>query len=708
MITQSAGSIETPSDLGTDAGAIARRWITEIDLFEREAKQWWDRAGKVMRRYKDERPIEQSDIRKFALLWANTETLKPALYARTPKAAVQRRFKDSDPVARVASEVAERCLDYFMDCDGSFDKVQRDCVEDVLLPGLGVTWGRYVPHTRVVEGAATDDGAQITDTAEDDESEAPEPVEEIEYEEAATDYVYWKDFGWNAGARTWNEVYAVWRIAYLTRDELIARFGKETGKEVPLDYEPKGLDKDHPNAEMFKKARVYEIWCKTDEKVYWVSKTYGQKPLDQKDDPLGLEGFFPCPPPLFATQTNDTLIPVPDYVFYQDQAEEIDGLTARIAALQKALKVRGLYAGDLNEIKRLLQDGDDMDMIPVENWAIFADKGGLASAVSYFPVSDVANVLKELIAQRQLLIQDVYQITGISDIVRGDTNANETATAQSLKAQWGSIRIRDRQSEVQRFIRDQIRIKFEIVFNHFQPETIKTIANVSSLKDAMQPLPGPDGKPILMVDAAIALLKNKALRKFRVDIETDSTIAADENAEKQARNEFVGAVGGFLQQAFPVVQAVPAMAPMVGEMLMFAVRGYHAGVQLEQTIENTMQQLAQMGGQGPQAQQQADAQNAAQGEQARMMIEGKKIDTEAALEQARMAFDREKFQTEASFRNRELDQKDRELGLREAEVHIAAHSAAQKPRMDVARMAHDARQAELDRAAVPEPTGLPQ
>ncbi|MCA3704263.1 MAG: hypothetical protein INF12_14670 [Methylobacterium sp.] len=719
MQQQSAGSVETASDLGTDAGAIARRWITEIDLFEREAKDWHTRAKKVMKRYKDERSLEQSDVRKFALLWANVETLKPACYAKTPKAAVQRRFKDSDAIARIAAEVAERTLDYFMDCTGHFDKVQRDCVEDFLLPGIGVAWERYVPHTRIIEGADTDDGAQVSETATDDENEDDAKPEEIEYEEAVTDYIYWQDFGWNAGARTWSDVYAVWRVAYMTRDELTARFGDDIGKKVPLDYEPKGLDKDHPNAEMFKKARVFEIWCKTEEKVYWISKSYGDQPLDVRDDPLGLEGFFPCAMPLFATQTNDTLIPVPDYLLYQDQAEEIDGLTARIASLQKALKVRGLYAGDLDEIKRLLQDGNDQDMIPVQNWAMFAEKGGIANAVSYFPVMDVANVLKELIFQRQQLIQDVYQITGISDIVRGETNANETATAQQLKSQWGSLRIRDRQSEVQRFVRDQLRIKFEIIFNHFSPETIKKIANVSSLKDALQPVPGPDGQPmmgadgqpVLMIDAALALLKDKALRKFRVDIETDSTIQADEQAEKQARNEFLQAVGGFFQSALPVLQAAPTLAPMFGEMLMFGVRGYKAGAQLEQTIESTMGQLTQM--MNPQAaaegEQQAQAQAAARETEVKAQIEQAKIQSDQATEAARLQLEREKLQADmakhqddVALKSRELDQRDRDMALREQEIGVRSQLEAAKlqdgiaARQEQAQREQSAIQPEID------------
>ena len=77
---------------------------------------------------------------------------------------------------------------------------------------------------------------------------------------------------------------------------------------------------------------VYEIWNKDDGKVYWVADGYPHL-CDVQEDPLKLENFFPTPRPLYANATNDTLIPVPDYYQYQDQAAQIDELTQRIALL---------------------------------------------------------------------------------------------------------------------------------------------------------------------------------------------------------------------------------------------------------------------------------------------------------------------------------------------------------------------------------------
>lgn len=620
MANQSPTSgVETAADFGDDEGALAKRWITEIGLFEDERKKFIERGKKILKRYRDERDIENDERRRFAMLWSNTEVLKPTLYARPPKAEVQRRFKDRDPVARVASEIAERCLDYMIDCDSRFDAVIRECVQDVLLPGIGVIWQRYVP----IMGTETlPDGSQI---------------ETVTGGKVEDDYVYWEDFGHNPGARTWEEIYAVWRKAYMTRDELHARFDKTLGadevNQIPLDYSPKNVDKAEVMHEMFKKACVYEIWDKSSKRAIWVSKTYPTKALDTRDDPLKLTGFFPCPKPLYATMINGDMTPIPDFAFYQDQADEIDNMTDRIARLQKSLRIRGLYAGDVNELRRMLEEGGDNDMIPIENWQPLADKGGIEKAITYFPVHVVAKTILDLMAVRDKAKQDLYEVTGLSDIIRGATDPDETLGAQQLKAQWGSRRIRERQEAVKKFVRDTLRIKAEIAFNLFPPQALLEMSNAQSL--------GPDAE---VAPKAIELLKSNS-RGFRIDIETDSTIQPDENEEKRQRTEFLTAMASFMKEALPLAQQTPAIAPMLGEMLMFGVRSYRVGDTLEGAIEKAMESLAQTAKpQGPdpldvakieteRAKVQVSAQESAakdKNEKARLMLDAMKMGNDAA------------------------------------------------------------------------------
>lgn len=612
------------------------------------------------------------------------------VYSNTPKSDVQRRYKDADPVGRVACEIAERALDYSIECEDRFDRVMRDVVEDYLTVGQGTQWQRYVPHFKkerprvevtpfavgaeetVTEGPATDvahEGPQVSndaretmtqfrgpdgqvyETAEMDDSGYyvnGEPMDVLEYEEVVDDYVHFGDFGWNSGARTWDEVYCVWRKAYLTRDECEERFGAEKAKLIDLDYTPKNVDaKLSPERkDLFKKATVYEIWDRTTRRVIWMQKT-SEVPLDMRDDPLKISDFFPCPRPAWASQTNDVLFPVPDYVYYQDQDKEINDLTQRIAMLEKAIRVRGMYPANIDPFRTLLQDASDLDFVPMDQQAInqFAQMNlkAFEAAVFIWPFEKVVSALKSCIEMRNQLIQDVYQITGLSDIVRGQSDPNETAEAQAIKAQSSGRRVNTKTKEIARFARDALRIKFEIIFNQFDDSTIWAMTSAANIQEiaqdptkgavnpaTLQPLQQPMVDPYGQVfRSAMELLRNKALRHFRIDIETDSTVASDDMAEKKRRNEFVMALGTMIGQAAPLLEKAPVLAPMFKEAIMFVTRGFKAGQSLENAIETSFDAYMKQGQQGDPA-----AQAAAQTEQAKTQQAQIKAQTDMAKIQA--------------------------------------------------------------------------
>jgi hypothetical protein len=702
----------------------AKRWKAEVDLFESQQATFWERCGRIEKRYRNDTWRDAVDTgglsndteagRGFSLLWANQQTLQPIVYAQEPKANVQRRFKDSDPVARVAGIIIERCLDFFID-KPDFEQTTRQGRDDYLLVGMGVQWRRYIPHmaniakrvgVKPTEAFVDDQGVQITNdpagykggystedgSALSDEerkgvqidAEGPyiERAEQaIKTEEVCREHVNYRDFGWSPGARTWAEAPAVWRKVYMTRDALIDRFGKEKGEKVELDFKPKNADGNGVEKSFFKKATIYEIWDKETKKVHWLAKHYDGDLLDSRDDPLGIDGFFPCARPLFATQTTDQVTPVPEYLQYQDQAEEMDRLTQKAYILMDAIKIRGLYAGNIPEVQRLLQDSSNLDFTPVAESIVAMSSGDLSKMVWVWPIKEVVEALVAVLDARERVKQDSYEITGISDIIRGATDPNETLGAQELKAQTGAVRVKDRQREMQRWIRDGLRIDADIIMNHFQPETIADIADLSSIPEAdyrqingewrdpetmkpagqlpgeqqqmpaqgmppgaptmgqqqpMPPLPGvPQGIPIqgpTLGEAAIMLLKNKSQRKFRIDIETDSTVQLDQAQEKQDRSELVASLTQFFTAIAPIVEAQPVTLPMFREILLFAVRGFKAGASLEGMIESTMEAL---GNQPPKQQAPDPAVIKAQAEIENTKLQGQIAQQQAQTEQRR-------------------------------------------------------------------------
>jgi hypothetical protein len=638
--------------------------MKEIKRAQSYFQKWEQRGDKLLKLYKRQQDSTSGSNRKFAMLWANTEVLKPVVTARGPIPQVSRRFKDKDPVGRVASELLERCCSYEierMDLWGTLQNVR----DDLLLPGRGTVWARYEVDT------------------------GPQGISD---ERAQIDYVYWKDFLHNP-ARHWGEVWWVAKRVYLTAKEGKARF-KDKWKDVALDHsaEKQNQQSSDPTVGIDAKATVWEIWSKRDQKVYFIAQGCDHV-LEEADPFLSLDNFFPCPKPVWATLTTDSLIPTPDYAYYQDQAEEIDDLTARIAHLTDQLQLKGFYPSGKGEISQAIESAMSPNnknvLIPIESWAALSDKG-VDGVVAWMPLKDVSEALQSCIELRNQLIQDVYQITGISDVVRGQTDPDETLGAQQLKSQWGSIRVEDRQNQFAAFARDTLKLVCEIIAERFEPQRMISMANMMpeqpapASNGAMQapaappagmpsaggaPPQPPQPDPALMeyhqkvseLQAAAQLLRDEKVRCFRIDIETDSTIAPDEDAEKQRRTEFIGAVGTFLKDAMPIVAQAPQLLPMAKEMFLFTVRGYRAGRMMEDVIERSIDALEKAMEQNAQAGPPPDpkvAQQAKEWEEAgkvktlaeakKIMAEAEAASVEAAMKPAEMQHEETMMQMEAA------------------------------------------------------------
>jgi hypothetical protein len=660
-----------------------QKWLNVISQYDNEFKKWEARAQKIVKRYRDDnRNQNTNETAKFNILWSNVQTLIPAVYARLPKADVSRRFGDNDPVARVASQLIERALDFEIEHYSDFRSTMKNAVEDRFLGGRGVAWVRYEPHVRAQE--IPDDGLQVTEDVDEVDvkntmtldgaiGEEVEQQEEIEYECAPTDYVYWKDFG-HSVARTWEEVTSVWRWVYMTKESLAERFGEEAAKSIPLDAGPETNKQYSTQSKDFTRAKICEIWDKESGKVYWISKSCPDI-LDERDDPLELENFFPCPKPLYATMTSDTLVPVADFALYQDQANDLDILTDRIDGMIKALRVRGVYDASQPALQRLLTEGDNNTLIPVDKWMAFSEKGGLKGSIDLLPLDVLATALLQCYRAQDEIKQTIYEITGISDIVRGQGQASETATAQQIKGQYAGLRLRSMQEDVALFASALFQLKAQVICTKFQPSTIIQYAAAEAMSDADK----------AMIPQALELLKNKPLRSFRIQVDSDSLVQIDEQQNKRDRVEFLQAMGGFLNQALPMGQQAPEMIPMLVELVKFGIGAYKKAEPIEGVIDQAMEQMKQKQQQAAanpappppdpemmklQAQAQSEQmkmQATAQADQMRAQVDGQiaqaKAQTEMQIAQMKMqadaALEAQKQQHLAQMKQAELDHAER-------------------------------------------------
>ena len=651
-------------------------WHDQLEQAQKVFDKWEKRGKKVVRRYRDERDAIEMPRMKFNILWSNISVLFPALYGRMAKPEVSRRYMDSDPVGRLASTMLERVVEYEVTQFNDFDSAMRGVVEDRLLPGRGTAWVRYEPIIvgqelpEMETGIEADEGIEITNT---------EDNEHVDSAHSPVDYVYWTDF-LHSPARTWDEVWWVSRWVYMTKDEGIERFG-DVFKNVPLTDQNDDIDAKNPmtaKATYGKKAKVAEIWNKRTKKVCWVAKGYPQA-LDERDDPLELEEFFPCPKPLLATTTNGSMIPVPDYCEYEDQAQELDNLTQRIYMLVKACKAVGVFNAEFKELGRLFTEGVDNKLFPVTAWAAMSEKGGLKGAIDMLDTSAIIRTLQQLYQSREVVKQSIYEICGISDILRGASNANETLGAQQLKANFGSLRLRATQADVARFATDLFRIKAQIVCKFYPPELIVEMSGVMNT---------PEGQNPQLLQAAVQMLSNSTIRDFHIQVEADTLAQIDEQADKQNATEAVKIIGSFLESSLPMVSQAPEMLPMMSEMLLFLVRRYRAGRGLETAIEQAMKALQakaqQAQAQPPQnpeimklqAEQQAEQmrmQAQAQGDQMKLQAEAQLAQAKAQLEMqmqqaqtnADMQLEQMKEQFAQQIANNELQVKAREMQGRE-------------------------------------------
>ena len=628
-----------------------QKWLGVIASYDSEFGKWEARAKKILKRYRDDtRGQTNNETAKFNILWSNVQTLVPAVFARLPKADVSRRFGDNDPVGRVAATLVERALDFEIEHYPDFRAAMRYAVEDRFLPGRGIAWVRYEPHvTRIGVG---DEGLQATEDVEGAD------LERIEYECAPADYVHWKDFG-HSTARTWEEVTCVWRWVYMTHEALAERFGEDKAKVIPLDSGPEPLNAYNERKRVNNRAKICELWDKTTKRVFWFCKGYPQI-IDERDDPLGLEGFFPCPRPLYATTTSDTLVPVPDFTLYQDQAAELDILSDRIDGLVKALRVRGVYDASQPALQRLLTEGENNSLVPVDKWMAFSEKGGLKGSVDLLPIDQIAGALIQCYSAREQIKGQIYEITGISDIIRGQTAASETATAQQIKGQYASLRLRSMQEDVALFATELLRLKAQIICTKFQPQTILAYAAAEQMSDADK----------AVIPQALELLQDSPLRNFRIDVAADSLVQIDEAQMKQDRMEFLQAFGGFMQQALPVAVARPEMAPIMSELMKFGVQAFKQARPLEGAIEQAMEQMKATQGQPSPEQQAAEGQAQVEQQKAQVQIQLEQAKMQAAqqvesaklqMEQQRIAAEQQaeaqRMQFEAQLKAQEMQNK---------------------------------------------------
>lgn len=592
-------------------------WTLEMGAAAKRLKHWQKQSGDISRRYIDDRlnnttvgtegrgrdsQAGTGGMFRLNVFNSNVSTIKDMLYGQLPRVDVSRvDHTGNDDIARVAAEMMERMLRVDVQDNGeTYSSMFHATLEDRLLGGLACTRIRYTfEEEEVVNETAA---LTVTETDEkglygDDQEEMGEVVEEtvesrITDEQAPTDYVYWDDIAWGWCRSFVTMPWLAYR-SYLTKDEVHKRFGEKAAQDVQLKQQGVSQNPDQPNepnsASAWQKAEIWEIWDKKGKKVCWLSPGTAYI-LDSKDDTLRLRNFFPSPEFFMANPTNSLYIPTPDFHLAQDLYNEIDVLQTRIAILTEAVKVVGVYDASATGIQRMFKEGVENDLIPVDNWALFAEKGGIQGSIDWVPLADIVNALDKLRGIRDETIQLLQQVTGMSDIMRGQLDNQYEGVGQTKeKAKFGSARIQALQDEFAGFIANLMQLKAEVICKHFSPETIYAQSNMEFSADKDKAM------------AAIELMKKGDTLPFRVKIQPETMAMQDYAQLQQERAAYLNGLSTFLQAVAPLVQQDKRALPFLLQMLKWAMAGFKGSSEIEGVLDQAIEAMSQ-----PQEQQQPE------------------------------------------------------------------------------------------------------
>jgi hypothetical protein len=598
---QNSAIYETPAETATSKAAFVKRWVEAIELASSEEKEWRKTGTEARNVYESDDAAVTGTA--FNIYHANIETICPALYNSTPTPDIRRRFNDKDPAAKAGADCIERALSYSID-EYDFDGVMTECVFDLSVTGRGV--GRVVYE-------ASEDGM----------------VQEVRCET-----VPWASFRRGPG-RNWPEVPWVAFANYMTRDAL-KKLSPLHGAKVTLDtlLQKDGAAGDTPEDDIFKRAMVWTVWDREAGKVRFIAPGYTIDQLAVVDDPLGLKGFFPMPKPMMSGHASGRLVPLAPYKIYKPLLDEIDTLTKRIKRLIKQLRPRALGPSGVDVSK--WAEADDGEIVEAsESFKIF-DGAKMADLLSWFPMDPVVKAIESLFSRREQAKMELFEVSGLSDIIRGQSNANETATAQNIKQQWGSLRLQKSQSEVQRFARDLMRLKAEIIAEKFTPENLAMMTGVE------------------LNDEVLKVITDDKMRSYRIDIETDSTIKGDLTRNQEAMAQFVGGSAQYFTAIAPIVEAGGMSKTAAVTIYSAFARNFKLGKEVDAVLDQLTEEAAK-------------AEQAAEGQPSPPDPEMEKIKAQIEGDKARLQMDGQKMQFESQAKQQQ-SQLDANLAAQNAQV----------------------------------------
>jgi len=525
-----------------------KKWVEKVRKAEKKLEdKHRDFAKKAEKHYyNDKENIE------LPIFYSMVQVQRSALYSRPPNPEIRGRSNDvTNSDSKMIAQTLENAISYQIDSRDFHGDAKR-AVLDYIVVDMGVCRVRLDVETEIQTDPM---GNEMLD-------EMGEPFEIVSKQEVYLDHWPWERFIYDIG-KDWEECEWVCYKHYMTH--------KEIQNEYQHDLEATDLSEDAYEG----KTCVYEIW---DKKTRTVIEMLEGKVLRERDDPLQLKDFFDCYKPMISNMRSDKYIPQSEFKQIYRQLDIINVTEERIDGLTKSIKDAGFYDDSLTDLNKL-QQAKDGQLIPISGLRTMLGTQGVSNfdgMIAKLPILNQAQVLQILQERRKEAKEQIYEITGLSDIVRGATKASETATAQQIKGQWASIRLQDKQSTINNWLKGILGIYAEVISEHFTGQQLQLMTGKEVTPEMQQ------------------IMQSDVLRCYSIDVETDSTIQADESQDKADRMEMINTFLPLLQNILPAVSQNQLPADLGKTILLTAVKGFKYGRALEDMINglgDNMQQL---------------------------------------------------------------------------------------------------------------------
>lgn len=632
----------------TDSAENSQRFgeISQIiEDFDSQAAGWKGSADDAWKEFKggsgQSTATKKTRQRKYPLWWNTHKVRQNFIYSRRPDVVCQ--AIGDEPVIAHAASAAEKLAVQLMD-KFPYSRVMTSARDDLLQTNVGICRVMFDvetvqapakvyleqqeveqqnPQTGEVERVTVlvgEDGTPIDPATAQSDADgrfyiemADDLTEEISVVRTFLKPVDYSQFKWDYEAKEFSE----WEWCAFETEMSTGQLFKQFGEDVLDKLKPLKQDGDD-DLKRYKprsKHKVVEFWCKSDLKRYIFVKG-GSGFLAEDDDPYGLEKFFPVAFPMFDNLTTENTFPAIEFEQVRGILYNVSDIFDRKAQAMRLSRPRALYDSQIAELSTLINKARQGEYIGVPNLSSLTQQG--AALVLYLDTAPILQAIQSLGAELQSELQSYDQVTGYSETLRGIVNPYESATGTERKSQFALSRFSNLQEDMQRFCRDNIRLLVDLCLAKTPDQQLWEMLE-ASLSDAEK-----EAWPNIL-----KILRSDYKRSITIDIETDSTLMIDENAQKTNAQELMAIVGGFMQQVAQIAQQAPEMIPLALKTLEHLLRKVRGGRAFEEDITNAvgqmMEKIQQTQAQMAQNPQQDPNLLLAQAESQRVQNEGMKV-----------------------------------------------------------------------------------